>query len=457
MPLSKKDARFREFALNGNLWNLVFSVGIPLAIYNALHGTFNILDTFLASTVSTDSVSAVTYLNQYMSIFSQIGSGLAVGGSLLVSRAYGAGDYEKMKKNVSTLVAFSSILSIIVLAMIPFAGPILRVTGTPEPFIEQGTRYFAVSLFSIVISFFNSIYVSIDRARGKTRKILFLNSMIIVVKLILSRIFIRYIESDIIMISYASVIAQAMLLVYAIYYIFLRNDSFSFSFSSISFSKGIALPMLSISLPLMLEKTAFSLGKVIVNNMCAFYGPDTIGALGISNSLNGIYNNAQIGLQDGASSVISQNVGAGRYRRAVKAFWIVTLYNLVISVIGYAVIALLIVPISRLFSTDEVFSSMIVSINAYGSIGAFSLFLCSSSTAFLFGIGKTQLTLLINFCRVLFFRIPVLWFLINFTEIGYISSGIVMLVSNVLTSIVALLLALNEIRKLRKEDKLQES
>lgn len=457
MSLSKKDAKFRLYALNGNLWKVIFTVGIPLALYNTLNSTFNIMDTFLASTVSTDSVSTVTYLNQYMSIFTQIGSGLAIGGSLLISRSYGAGDYVEMKKNVSTLIAFSSILSLLVIIMIPFSSSILKLTGTPDTFIEQGSKYFAVSLLSTVISFFNSVYVAIERARGKTKKILFLNSLIIIIKLSLTSIFNNYIVSDIIMISYASVIAQALLFIYSFYYIFLRSDSFSFAFKSVSFSKKIALPMISISIPLMLEKTAFSLGKVIVNNMCAFYGPDTIGALGISNSLNGIYNNAQIGLQDGASSVISQNIGAGKYRRGVDSFKIVTLYNFIISIIGFTLIALLIVPISKLFSSDEHFSSMIVNINMYGSIGAFALFLCSSATAFLFGVGKTKLTLLINFCRVLLFRIPVLWFLQHFTNIGYISSGIVMLISNVLTSIVALVLALYVIRCLKKEDKLLES
>lgn len=457
MPLSRKDEAFRSYALNGNLWKVIFSVGLPLALYNALNSTFNILDTFLASTVSTDSVSAVTYLNQYMSIFSQIGSGLSVGGSLLISRAYGAGDYEGMKKNVSTLVALSSFLSISVILMIPFSGSILSMTGTPDVFISQGSRYFAVSLVSTVISFFNSIYVAIERARGKTRKILFLNSSIIAVKLVLTRLFIRYIASDIIMISYASVISQLLLFIYSFYYIFIRNDSFAFSFSSVSLTRKTALPIITLSIPLMLEKTAFSLGKVIVNNMCAFYGPDTIGALGISNSLNGVYNNAQTGLQDGASSVISQNVGAENYRRAVNSFRVVTLYNLIVSIIGFTVIAVLIVPISALFSSDPEFSAMIVNINAYGSIGAFSLFLCSSATSFLFGMGRTKLTLLINFCRVLLFRIPVLYFLQHFTDIGYISSGIVMLISNVLTSIVALCLVLYVIRGLKKEGKLQES
>ena len=51
--------------------------------------------------------------------------------------------------------------------------------------------------------------------------------------------------------------------------------------------------------------------------------------------------------------------------------------------------------------------------------------------AFLFGYGYTKLTLIINFCRVFVYRIPVLWLLQNFTNLGSESVGIMMAISNI--------------------------
>jgi Na+-driven multidrug efflux pump len=68
--------------------------------------------------------------------------------------------------------------------------------------------------------------------------------------------------------------------------------------------------------------------------------------------------------------------------------------------------------------------------------------------AFLYGIGKTRLTLWINFSRVFVFRIPVLWFLQKFTDIGAKSVGIVMLVSNISVGVVAAVVAFIEVRKI---------
>ena len=43
--------------------------------------------------------------------------------------------------------------------------------------------------------------------------------------------------------------------------------------------------MIKLSVPVIVEKMAFSLGKVVVNSMSTVYGTLTVGALGISNNI----------------------------------------------------------------------------------------------------------------------------------------------------------------------------
>ncbi|MDE6699904.1 MAG: hypothetical protein K2K10_02655 [Acetatifactor sp.] len=43
--LSGRDANFREESLNGSLWKVLLSVGLPLALYQNLNQLFKILDT----------------------------------------------------------------------------------------------------------------------------------------------------------------------------------------------------------------------------------------------------------------------------------------------------------------------------------------------------------------------------------------------------------------------------
>ena len=159
--LSEKDKKFRDFALNGNLWKVIFYVCIPLSAFQLINHMFNILDTMMASHVSAVAVSAVAYLSQIQNMISAVGTGLAVGSTLKISEAYGAGDYELVKKRLSTLLAICSIIAAIVLLLIPVTPLFLKVTGTPEDFIAVGTKYFIITLFSTVLSFFNNVYLSL--------------------------------------------------------------------------------------------------------------------------------------------------------------------------------------------------------------------------------------------------------------------------------------------------------
>lgn len=50
----------------------------------------------------------------------------------------------------------------------------LRLMNTPEEFISIGSTYFRIELIALVITFFNNIYIAIERARGNSKRILYI-------------------------------------------------------------------------------------------------------------------------------------------------------------------------------------------------------------------------------------------------------------------------------------------
>lgn len=458
LTISKKDDNFRDFALNGNLWRVLLQVGLPLAIYQSLNMLFKILDSMMASHISAESVSAVAYLSQINHMIAAIGGGLAVGSSLKISQAYGAGDFKVVKKRVSSLFGICGILGLALIAIMPFSSAILRLANTPENLISIGSRYFSIELLAIVISFINNVYIAVERSRGNSQRILYLNLAVILFKLGLTAFFVYGLNSDITMIAVATVISQSIMLAAAVYFMSRKDSYFSFSFKEISLRPETIGPMLHISFPVMIEKLAFSFGKVIVNSMSSMYGSLTVGALGISNNINGFTSTAQNGFQEGCAAIISQNIGAGNKKRAMEAFKKVLVINVLLGAVGFVLTMTFIRSISLIFATsssgvDTQFQEMIIAINFYDCIGGcVPLGILSSCMAFLFGFGKTKLTLLVNFCRIFVFRIPVLWGLQRFTALGSESVGITMMVSNVLVAVMALLVVMIVIRlECRKE------
>ncbi len=452
--LSEKDRKFREFALEESMWKVVFKVCFPLALYQSLNQLFKILDTMMASHISASAVSTVAYLSQINMAISALGGGLAVGASIKISEAYGAGDFELVKRRVSTLFALCAVLSFAILAiLIPIAPQFLRMANTPEEFIEEGTIYFILELIGLVVVFFNNVYIAIERARGNSNRILLLNVLVIVIKLSLTAYFVYVLKGGINYISIATTLSQLSLLLIAVYNMREKGNVFGFSLKAITFRKDVVAPMIKLSIPVIVEKIAFSLGKVVVNSMSTVYGTLTVGALGISNNIGGITTNPQNGFQEGGSAIISQNLGGGKKKRALDAFFCVLVMNIIISVILMSASLLCLNSLADLFAAgDDAFGQRIIEIYRMEALGTIPLGVNAAVMAFLYGFGKTKITLLINVCRVFAFRIPVLWGLQQFTSLGNVSAGIVMAVSNILTAVMSVIVLFIELHKMKKEE-----
>ncbi|MEN8904973.1 MAG: MATE family efflux transporter [Clostridiales bacterium] len=456
IKLSKKDIEFREFSLNGNMWSVILYVSAPLAVYQLINHVFNILDTLMAAQISSTAVSTVAYLSQLQMIIAAIGAGFATGSSIKISQAYGAGDYELVKKRLSSVVVICLFLAILVLLLIPFTPILLKIAGTPEAFINKGAKYFNITLIATTMSFFNNIYISIERARGNSKRIMYLNTSVIILKLFLTAIFVYKLNADITMIAFASVISQFLLLVVAVMILSKKNNVFGFSYKYISLKKSVIRPIINLSIPVTIQRAGFFMGKVIVNSMAKKYGNLTVGALGISNNINGLTTNAQIGFQDGGVSIISQNIGAKKIDRALKAFKVLLVINILIGFISWVFFNLFIDQISYIFANslvgfDGEFQQIIKNVYVYDSFGScVPLGVNTAVTALLFAFDYSKLTLVINFIRIFAFRIPVLWALQRFTTLGSESVGIVMAISNISVMFLSLIAAYYVIKKIKR-------
>jgi len=58
--------------------------------------------------------------------------------------------------------------------------------------------------------------------------------------------------------------------------------------------------------------------------------------------------------------------------------------------------------------------------------------------------------MVLNVLRVFAYRVPVLWAFQNFTSLGVEAVGLTMMISNVLTGVTAILMAIPVVRKIRQ-------
>ncbi|NDL67090.1 MATE family efflux transporter [Anaerotalea alkaliphila] len=457
--LSHKDRTRRDFVLTGSVYNVILTICGPIALYQSLNQIFRILDTMMAAHIDAISVSAVAYISQLQLMMASVGGGLAVGGGIKIAECYGAGLYGMVKKQVNSLMVLSMAMGAAVLVgILPFTEEILRVFKTPDLLIATGANYFKLEIIAMVLGFFNNIYIAVERARGNSKVILHLNILMILVKLGFTAFFVYVVSGTVTMIAVASLLSQVVVFAAGIYNLRDPKDVFGLDPRHMRMQREVVEPMLKVSFPVMVEKLAFGFGKVVVNAMATLYGTLTVGALGISNNIGGLTTNPQNGFQDGGAAIIAQNLGAKRYRRALETVYKLLVVNVLIGVAGYVLTIAFLPQISGLFARDDTaFQQLVSSVYRYEALGAVPLGVAATVMALLYGFGYTKLTLAINFSRVFLFRIPVLYYLQNHTDIGSRSVGIVMMVSNIAVGVLSLgvgLFVIREIMQKSREEKI---
>jgi len=442
MQLTEKAKKRRLYILEGNLWKVILFLSTPLAIYGLFNYLYGFFDLVLVSTIGSHEVASVVFIDEIKSAIMAFGGGIAVGGTVIVARFYGAGQIDEARKHASiafTLVFLVS-LSVVLLTLI-FGRNILLLLNAPEEVIETGLGYFYIQMASTALMAINSVFIGLEKAKGNTTSILILNIIAMTIKLILSLIFVFILHQGTTYVALATLISQGLLMVIALFVMFGKSNPFQMRWHEIRLKSSYIMPILAISIPVFTGKFLFSFGKVLVNSMAAVYGPLAVAAFGIAMKLGGAPGSISLVFEESETSIVSQNLGNHRLDRAMKTFFISHVYALIVAIIGLILINHYMDQLLPLFTQnqDVIFKEMIKDIYFWEKFSTLTSTSIAIITGLFIGFKYSKIALLLNVVRLFVFRLPLLWILQEM-RIGYVALGFVMFYSNLATMILAFII-----------------
>ncbi len=446
----------RRQILSGNLWKVVFYIIFPLFLYKFTTSFFNVVDTMMVSSISDESVSSVAQVNQIKSFLSCFGAGIAGGSAIVISRLFGEGKLDLAKKYGNIGFVIELILGALVLLIIlPFANFILQLFNVSPEILDMSSSYFRVMTVEIVLIYINTYFIALKRASGETKIILYLNLLVMAVKIGLNALFVYGLKVDhIIYIGVASIISNGVMTVIAMILLCKKNFIFRIDAHEWKLERKIVKDIVIISTPLILSQGVIDLGKVIFNSICASYGVLAVGALGVSNHLTGVASNPFSAVQDGEASIISANVGNKNLKRCLKTFGICITIAVIWAVFSFLMIMVFfqdqIISLFNTKNTSPEFVNSIKEILKYDCITIPTLIICDTCLGFLLGFGKTFMATVINVVRIASRIGSILIMKAAAPDLGVTSIGIAMGISNatiMVVSVTALLIVLISIKK----------
>lgn len=462
----ENELKRRQFLLTGSYIPVLLSVAIPLLSHNSLTIIFQFFDIFTAANMSMNVVTTVSLVTEIKAAVSTVCGGLCIGAGIMISRSFGRGDMEEVRSQISTVFFVGIIAAAILISLtVPFAVPILRLCALPEDLIPSTVLFFIISILTIVFGFINSIFFATEKARGRTKSVMYGNMLILIIKTGLNAIIITLVSTH----SLAPSVAMYLLPIstgiscgtvtfIALIRMFSPKNMFHVSWKCTEFKKTFILPLAKLSFPVFIEKFLIPFGKVVCNGLYLGFGSIGVAAFSCTQRIVSLATTSLTSFKDAESTIVSANLGN---RNANRAVYFLVYTTLVSCAVGFLLFVLTVVFSEQLihfFAKDnlELADSMRI-IYRIQRWDAIFVAIDGAACGFLYANKKTKLPTIVNIVKLFGVRIPLFLLLTRIYGFGIEAIAWSILVSNGMDALLSIVFVIHGIIDLKHTSAIEAS
>lgn len=304
----------------GNPYALMVSFAMPVFLSQVFQQLYNTADAFIVSkNLGTDAYAAVTSSGPLIFLLTSFFIGLAMGGGVVISRYFGAGDADRVSRAIHTELAFGLVsgllLTVVGVALTP---TFLRWMNTDPAVMPQAVEYFRFYFLGALAMVMYNVCRSIMNALGNSRQPLYYLIFSSVLNVILDLLFLAVFRWGVWSAAVATVISQAASVVLCMLYLLRSGGAFTIGLNRIRFHKDMLLEIIRYGLPSGVQNSVIGFANVIVQSQINSFGKLAMAAYGTHAKIEGFAFLPITSFNMAATTFISQNLGARQYDRAKK-------------------------------------------------------------------------------------------------------------------------------------------
>lgn len=315
----------------------------PLLLDQLFIFFIGMLSTAMVSSSGEAAISAVAMVGSLGYIATSLFSALSTGGTILVAKARGSGDEERVRETIGqTILLTVSVAALVCAAFLLLGEPlVLLLYPKAEPLLlEYAIEYLTLmSLSYIPFALFNAIF-SVFRGLGDAKSSLVLTIVINTVHLLMSFLLINLLDMGVTGSGLSYLLARVVGAVVAVVWMFKVRNTVRLKVRYIfRFARKIQADIIKLGIPLAVEQILFQAGILLTQVFIATLPTATIAANGIANSAYGLLNAVAFTFTTIVTTVCGQCIGARRFDLAeqyVRSFikagrWVLLIAVLIIT------------------------------------------------------------------------------------------------------------------------------
>ena len=388
----------------GSIARHLIAYALPLILGNLFQLTYNAVDSIvIGKFAGENALAAVSAANPVMTIVILGVSGVSIGASVLMSRFYGAGDEDALRREVATTIVFGAIASLVVFAVgWPLSGPVLRLMNVPGEILEMAARYLQVIFVGFLFTFQYNILAAALRSVGDSRTPVVYLALASVMNAGLDVLLVAGLRWGVVGAGVATVAAEGISALLCARHIYRKIPLLHLGLRELKIDRRLVGETVSSGTITALQQACQPIGKALIQSVMNAQGVSVIAAF---NAVSRVDDFACIPEQSISSSMmtcIAQNRGAGEHARVGETLRRGMMIEAAYGVLICAAVLLAKEPVMRLFAAQD--SMQMVSMGVdYLTLMAFFYILpgiTNGIQGYFRGMGEMKTTLVATFIQI---------------------------------------------------------
>ncbi len=306
----------------GNIVSHMLRYTLPLMAGNFFHLLYNTVDSVIVGNVNgKQALAAIGAAGPVMNILLFLIVGISMGSSILMSHAFGSGDYQKLKRQMVT-ATLATMWFTIALSVFSYAlcGNILHWTRTPEKIFLESRSYLRIIICGLIFSGLYNILAASLRAIGNATAPLWILVGSSLMNIALDLIFVGVFRMGIRGAAFATVISQGFSALSCMIYINRKVPYFQFCYQELKIDMALLKQTISFSSVSAFQQTILYVGRILVQAAVNTIGIDAVAAFNITTIIDNFVLEPNNSLASALMVFTAQNTGAGKRERVHTGF-----------------------------------------------------------------------------------------------------------------------------------------
>lgn len=399
----------------GSVLSNILYFSLPYLLSYFLQTLYGMADLFIIGQFEgSASTTAVSVGSQVMHMITVMIVGLAMGSTVTIGRAIGAGEHKRATSVIGNTVSLFMAVSVGLMAvLLLLVQPIVEIMSTPAEAVAGTRAYLTICFIGIPCITAYNIISSIFRGLGDSKSPMYFIAVACVANIALDYLFIGAMGLGPAGAALGTTLSQAISVAVSLVVIVKRQTGISLRPADLKPKRPVLQQVLKIGLPVAFQDGFIQIAFIVITIIANRRGLNDAAAVGIVEKVISFLFLVPSSMLSTVSALGAQNIGAGKHDRTTQtlryAILIAAGFGLCVSIVMQWIAE----PVVGLFTTDAV---VIVAGGQYirgyiwdclfaGIHFSFSGYFCA--------YGRSEISFLHNICAILLMRVPGVYLMSN--------------------------------------------